>query len=105
MLGRAAPMISGIKPLTAIERARIAYELMICRQRETTKSRLSRDRSRTIRITVLGGCVLALLLSTAIYNDWLPASLRSSALTQRADDGKFVETRIGQVRSFIKGNT
>ena len=91
--------------LTAIERARIAYEMMMARQRDVANARRSRERSRTVRLAVVLGGAFAILVGTAIYNGWLPTSLRSSVLSFRADDGKFVETRTGQIRSFIKGNT
>jgi hypothetical protein len=90
--------------LTAIERARIAYELMMARQREVAEARRTRERSRTIRVAVAAVGTLAILIGTAIYNGWMPTSLRSSVRSFR-DDGKFVETRTGQIRSFIKGNT
>jgi len=91
--------------LTAIERARIAYERMMAQQRDIAEVRRSRERSRTVKlVTILVGA-LTMLIGTAIYNGWLPTSLRSSVLALRADDGKFVETRTGQIRSFIKGNT
>jgi hypothetical protein len=92
--------------LSAIERAHIAYELMMRRQREVALARLSRERTRTIYLIVFGVGFFTLLIGTAIYNNWLPtSSLRSAALSRSADDGKFAETRNGQVRSFIKGNT
>jgi hypothetical protein len=93
------------KPLTAIERARLAYELMVYRQREVILRRRSQERSRTITILTMCAGLAALILGTAIYNDWLPTSLRTATLTRKTDDGKFGETRTGQVRSFIKGNT
>jgi hypothetical protein len=40
------------------------------------------------------------------FGEWLPQSLRDSINNQRSDDErKFVETRTGQVRSFVGGNT
>lgn len=40
------------------------------------------------------------------YRDWLPQSLRASIENQRSDEErKFGETRTGQVRSFVGGNT
>jgi hypothetical protein len=98
-------MSSNDVQLTAVERARIAYERMTARQRDVAQVRRSRERSRTVKlVTVLVGA-LAMLIGTAIYNGWLPTTLRSSVLSFRADDGKFVETRTGQIRRFIKGNT
>ena len=46
-----------------------------------------------------------MLVGTAIYNGWSPSSLRSTVLAFRTEDGRFNETRTGQVRSFVKGNT
>jgi hypothetical protein len=94
------------RQLTAIERAQIAYELMMRRQREIALARLARERFLTINLIVFGVGIVALVFGVALYNNWMPTSLRSAALSRSADgDGKFVETRTGQVRSFIKGNT
>ncbi len=40
------------------------------------------------------------------YRDWLPQSLRAAIESGRSDeDRKFTDTRTGQVRSFVGGNT
>jgi len=92
-------------PVTAIERARIAYELMMARQREAAHQRLVRERARTVRIVTAFIGLLMLVAGTAVYNGWLPTSLRSSVLAFRTEDNSFGETRTGHVRSHIKGNT
>jgi hypothetical protein len=93
------------RALTAIERARLAYALMVQRHREVIMQRRSRERTRVITVVVLCVGLIALILGAAIYNNWMPTSLRSATLSRKADDGKFGETRNGQVRSFIRGNT
>jgi hypothetical protein len=92
------------KPLTAIARAHLAYELMVHRQREAILRQRSLERSRTITVVAICIGMAALILSTAIYNNWIPTSLRSATL-RNTDDDRFGETRTGQVRSFIRGNT
>jgi hypothetical protein len=93
--------------LTAIERARLAYELMVRRKREAIRRRRSEERSRTIKLLAVGGILLAGLTGTAIYNGWVPkSSLRSMTWAPRTlEEDNFSETRTGQVRSFVKGNT
>ena len=93
------------QPLTAIERTRIAYALMMVRQRDAAMQRRTRERARTVKLVTAFIGLLMLFAGTAIYNGWVPTSLRSSVLAFRTDDAKFGETRTGQVRSFIKGNT
>src|SRR5438309_2172300 len=99
-------MSSNDRQMTAIERARIAYELMMRRQRERARQRRSRERSRAVNVIVACVGVVALLIGIAIYNSWLPLSLRTAAtLSPGTEAGRFGETRTGQVRSFVKGNT
>lgn len=98
-------MGSGDRPLTASERARLAYELMVYRQLEAAVRLRSQQRSRAVLVAVLCAGLGALVLGSAIYNNWLPTSLRSATLMRKADDGNFGETRTAPVRSFIKGNT
>src|SRR5688572_679684 len=93
------------QPLTAIERARLAYEVMMRRQRDVAMQRQQRERLRIIRLVVTVVSVPMLACGTAAYNDWIPTSLRSSIFTRGGDDGKFSETRTGQVRSHVQGNT
>jgi hypothetical protein len=93
------------RPPTAIERARLAYELMKRRQRAVALERRMRERYRniTLAVTVLG--TGALILGAAFYNGRLPASWRSSVHDQRADNGWAGASRTAQIRSFIRGNT
>lgn len=90
------------RPMTAIERARTAYERMMQHQRAIAEERRGRERARTIRMIGAGVLVLAILLGTAAYNGWLPASLFAFG---GDDAGQFGTTRTGQVRSFVAGNT
>jgi hypothetical protein len=52
---------------------------------------------------VAGAAMIAILLGTAIYNDWLPSA--RSILSGDNASAEFKKTRTGQVRSFVKGNT
>lgn len=91
--------------LTAIERARIAYEAMKQRRRDAALQRRARERSRHIKLAAIAVAMATLLIGVTVHNGWLPTSLRSSVQATRADNSKFGETRTGQVRSFIRGNT
>ena len=63
------------------------------------------ERSRTITAVVICMALITCILGVAIYADWLPTSFRTATLARKPDAGKFAETRNGQVRSFVKGNT
>ena len=91
------------QPLSAIDRARIAYERMIARKREAAVARELREHRRFVRLAAGGGILLVLFLGTAIYNDWLPSA--RSALSRDRTSADFGKTRTGQVRSFVKGDT
>ena len=86
--------------MTAIERARIAYELMMRRQQAAVAQRRQHDRSRLIRIVAVLSCSLVLVVGAALYNGWIP--LRSY---HGWDGGAFGISRTGHVRSFVAGNT
>jgi hypothetical protein len=91
--------------MTAIERARIAYNEMKRRQHGAEVQRRARERARNI---TLAGMVVGILLLTAgiaIYNGGMPDSLRSSASEGRNDRTRTTEARTGAVRSYVKGNT
>jgi hypothetical protein len=93
------------RPPTAIERARLAYELTKRRQRAVVLERRMRERARniTLAVTVVG--TMALMLGVAIYNGRLPPSWRSSVHDLRAEKDWASEARTAQIRSFIRGNT
>jgi hypothetical protein len=98
-------MSSNAEPLTAIERTRLAYQQMKRRQRLAAMKRRARDRTRNIALAVaLAGTVLV-LTGVAIYNDWTPTSLRSSAKETLANKRQKEPARTAQIRSYIKGNT
>ncbi|MGH6768039.1 MAG: hypothetical protein ACRECO_03340 [Xanthobacteraceae bacterium] len=98
-------MITIVKPLTAIERAHAAYELMLTRKRHAVLMRQAREHRRRIKLGVGAGLLVAFFLGVAVYNGWFPSSFRSSVLTRAGAIGHFAETRIGQVRSVVKGDT
>ena len=92
-------------PLTAIERARLAYEQMKRRQHDAAVQRRARERSRNITLAVICGGTLA---ADRRHRDLqrLDADTRCARRrTKCATTDKFDETRTGQVRSFVKGNT
>src|SRR6185503_20371050 len=91
------------QPLSAIDRVRIAYEQMMQRKREAAIARETRERRRVVRLVVVGCAMIAMLIGTAIYNDWLPAA--RTFLPRDNAAAEFKKTRTGQVRSFVKGNT
>jgi len=94
------------EPLTAVERARLAYEQMKRREHHAAMTRRARARTRNIALALTMAVMLSLGLGLSIYKDWMPASLRSSAHDMRADSGgRFGQDRTAQVRSHIKGNT
>ena len=86
--------------LTAIERARLAYEQMKRRQYNAAVQRRARDRSRNIKLAVtLRASRLCCFLGIAIYNGWLPNSLRSSAHATRARRRQKVRRNANRARS------
>jgi hypothetical protein len=98
-------MTATVKSLTAIERAHAAYELMLMRKRHAVLLRQARERRRRVRFGVCAGLLVAMFLGTAIHNGWFPTSFRSSVLARAGAPGGFFETRTGQVRSVVKGET
>lgn len=97
-------MRRSIQQPNAMERARVAYDQMMRRQRAVTAERRQRERSRfAVIVSVLVG-MLALAVGVVTYYGWLPSSWRSSTLTVQTEDD-FVRTRTGQVRSFVRGDT
>jgi hypothetical protein len=93
------------RPLTAIERAHIAYEAMMQRQREVAMQRQAKLHARRIRFVILSGVAFAVLMGLAIRYDWMPTSLRSLTLQRGQAPNHFVDSRTGHVRSFVKGDT
>jgi len=103
-------MSSNAGPLTAIERARVAYEEMKRRQHDAAAQRRARERTRNIGLALAVGGSVALFLGVVIYNGWLPDSLRSAAHEMQADraaaaGAAAVDARTGQIKSFVRGNT
>jgi hypothetical protein len=100
-------MSSNAAPSTAIERTRLAYERLKRREHLAALKRRARERTRNIVLGVAVACTLAVLTGIAIYNDWMPTSLRSSAKDMQADKGKNKKepARTAQIRSFVRGNT
>ena len=92
-------MNNAYKPLTAFERARIAYEEMLRQKQIAAHARLARDRSRTVRIVIVFAAFVGLVVGGIIYYDLVPTSLPSR------DDANFSATRTGHVRSYVKGDT
>jgi hypothetical protein len=93
------------RPLSAIERARAAYEELMQRQRALALARQARERTRRTIFLVSLGAVSAVLLGIVIYNGWLPQGLRSSILAGDTVSNGFGSSRTGQVRSLVQGNT
>lgn len=93
-----------VQPLTAIERARIAYEQMMQQKRESAMLRQAHLRARNIRLATCLAASLTALVGLVIYYDLLPASLRSASFGRDAAAARFVDSRTGQVRTMIKGN-
>jgi hypothetical protein len=91
-------------PLTAIERARVAYEDMKRRQHSAEVQRRARERSRNITLAAIVAGTLVLVAGIAIYNGG-PESLRATAHEARGDRTRTSEARTGQIRSYVKGNT
>jgi hypothetical protein len=90
--------------MSAIDRARIAYEHMEERKRQAATARQTRDRSRNIRVAAACAGAVLLLLGLAIHYQWMPASLRS-VLRGDPEAGEFGRSRTGHVRSVVKGDT
>ena len=98
-------MSPNASPLTAIERARLAYDMMKRRQRGVELQRRARERSRNITLAAIVAATLLLVARIAGYNGGMPDSLRATAHEPRGDRTRTSEARTGQVRSYVKGNT
>jgi hypothetical protein len=92
-------------PVTAIERARLAYEIMKQRQHGAELQRRARERSRNITLAAIVAATLLLVAGIAVYNGGMPDSLRATAHETRGDRTRTSAARTGQVRSYVKGNT
>jgi hypothetical protein len=120
-------MDASTSPSTAFEQASAAYERL---KQRRLRAAASERRTRMILLAVAMLVFGALVLGAVTYRDrlmqslqsmtqsktspgkskslgeWMPQSLRDSIANQPSDeDRKFVQTRKGQVRSFVKGNT
>jgi hypothetical protein len=91
--------------LTAIERARLAYDDMKRRQHSAEVQRRARERSRNITLAAIVAGALVLVAGIAVYNGGMPDSLRATAHEMRGDRTRTTAARTGQVRSYVKGNT
>lgn len=91
--------------LTAIERTRLAYEQMKRREHLAAVKRRGRERTRNVGFAVAVAGTVLLVIGIAIYNDWMPTSLRSSAQEMRTEKGKKEPARTAHIRSFVRGNT
>jgi hypothetical protein len=98
-------MSPNASPLTAIERARLAYDDMKRRQHSAEVQRRARERSRNITLAAIVAGALVLVAGIAVYNGGMPDSLRATAHEARGDRTRTNEARTGQVRSYVKGNT
>jgi hypothetical protein len=98
-------MSTSASPLTAIERARLAYDMMKRRQHGVEVQRRARERSRNITMAAIVAASLLLVAGIAIYNGGMPDSLRATTHEGRNDRTRTSEARTGQVRSYVKGNT
>jgi len=98
-------MSTNAAPVTAIERARLAYETMKRRQHGVEMQRRARERSRNITLAAVMAATLLIVAGIAIYNGGMPESLRATANEARGDRTRTSEARTGQVRSYVKGNT
>lgn len=99
-------MAISAESLTAVERARLAYEQLKRREYNAVMKRRARARTRNIALALTVVITLTLCIGVSIYEGWMPESFRSSAHDRRADNG----SRSGKegtipVRSYVKGNT
>jgi hypothetical protein len=92
-------------PVTAIERARLAYETLKRRQHGAEMQRRARERSRNITLAAIVAVTLLFVAGIAIYNGGMPESLRETAHEARGDRTRTSEARTGHVRTYVKGNT
>ncbi len=92
-------------PLTAIERARLAYEEMKRRQHGVAVQRRARERSRNITLAAIVGGSVAAYRGHRDLQRRDADSLRATAHEVRGDRTRTSEARTGQVRSYVKGNT
>ena len=92
------------RPLSAIDRARAAYDELMRRQRAAAQLRQARDRTVKMRWIVSVSVVSAALVGIVIYNGWIPEGLRASIMGGDSASKHFGATRTGQVRT-MQGNT
>jgi hypothetical protein len=120
-------MDASTRPSTAFEQVSAAYERL---KQRRLRAAASERRTRIILLALTMLTFGSLAIGAVVYGDrimqsieaiserqgspgkgkswgsWLPQSLRSSIANQRSEEeSKFAETRTGQVRSFVGGNT
>lgn len=88
---------------TANERAQAAFKQMKQRQSSAASERRGRERWRHVKWAVAATVVIVVLAVVAVQRDWIPESQRSTVQSSMVD--KFGETRAGQVRRHVSGNT
>jgi hypothetical protein len=92
------------RPLSAIERARAAYEELMQRQRAVAQERQARARTRKVTLLVSLGTLVTVLSGVVIYNGWIPEGVRSTLLGS-SSASRYDNSRTGQVRTMVQGNT
>jgi len=90
---------------SAAERARAAYERMVQRKRQAAEARRSRARTRNVWLATAFCVAVVLVFGLGIYHGWMTTSARSLISAHEAAANRFQETRTGQVRTYVKGNT
>jgi hypothetical protein len=88
--------------LTALERARIAYQELERRRQAAADIRRRRARTRNTRVAIVCGAFIGLLAGCLFFydvNDVFPPPERSREVVN------FEATRTGHVRSYVKGDT
>jgi len=98
-------LISTSSPLSAAERARAAYALMVQRKRQAAEARRSRMRTRNVWLAITSCVAVVMLFGLGIYHGLVPTSAHQVLSAREAAANRFQETRTGQVRTFVKGNT
>ncbi len=85
--------------------ARAAYEQAERRKRQADEARRSRARARIIALASMSAVVVALFIGYGMYAGWRPTAARWIASPRDAAARRFAETRTGEVRIPVRGNT
>jgi hypothetical protein len=93
------------KPLSAIDRARVAFEDAERRKRVLEVERRSRERARNITLLSLGMVALTVLVAVSVQQGWFASSGAKPNFLRDDSTKGFVATRTGKVRTPIEGNT